>query len=126
MTTQRQKDRFVTFVSRVYVKIISVYKSKTSTDKSAFYFFQCLGVMYDRLFSLCYLRCLNGSSLIYVFKYFHKTKIIVRKGIFKNQNLCFTSRVKGQKWNKPNLTTTKKQRTIRIITVFSLLAHVTF
>ena len=55
-----------------------------------------------------------------------KQKTLLEKAISRIKT--FVSRhVKGQEWNEPNLTKTKKQRTIRIMTAFfSLLTRFAF
>ena len=60
---------------------------------------QFLAVTYDMGgFKVCFRRCLNGSVFFPLFKQFLESEmtwsqpIIVRECIFKNQNLCFSSR----------------------------------
>ena len=70
--------------------------------KVHFDFWKFIAVTYDIFFfiKLSYRRCLNGSRLFPLLKQLLVTEttisppIVVRECIFKNQNLCFASRLR--------------------------------
>ena len=103
MTSRRQKIRFchfclVSVCLDIFENFFHVSNANTSTDKRSFKKLHFLAVSYDMRVCSCAFDVVKTVVCFPFFKQFLGTEmtcnqtIIVRKCIFKNQNLCFASR----------------------------------
>ena len=78
MTSKRQKYHFYHFchgsICLDFFRKLYMYARPIQVQKK-FKSLQCFVLVYDRDFTLCYRRCLNGSGLFTLFKQFPETEM---------------------------------------------------